>query len=260
MPNSRNRSLPLTLGNEGEILFPNLEPVMGWSAAEAASRPGAPQPLRLSFSLLDPSPTTEVIYACNLPAPIRGDGSLAAGQLFLDASGTAPEIISLPESDDFVRMSLPGGQIDLYRAEGPDIRVKFRWLLVTSGRFIGSLWRCYAQIKGDGHKQQWRALAFDYIFDSDFRACHAPEALNILPPSGKDEGVRLVHPKDEPSQFPAAIPIVKVRTARANGWPRRSIDELRFLATGEIAAHFSDGRVHSIGQADIASETMLKAA
>src|SRR5208282_394995 len=90
----KEQPVPLTLGAGQRIVTLGLDPVLGWIGGEKAR---IAQALIFPQWLLEPRATENIVYACNLPAPLPGAPSTKikaaaraagpeAGPLFLAAS------------------------------------------------------------------------------------------------------------------------------------------------------------------------------
>ncbi len=93
-----------------------------------------------SASLFAASPTTSVVYACNLPAP-----SLHGRTPPLDLSGQLPSKIGRDFEGEFVLSSYPGGQVAIVKSGGEKLIMQFRWICVTANVSIGSVWRFFVK-------------------------------------------------------------------------------------------------------------------
>ncbi len=242
----------LNLDNGGRITL-SLEPLLGWMGE--AGR-GAPHSLTLPASLLDASPTSAIVYACNLPA-FRPGGRTPP----LDISGQLPMTISGYLEGDFLAASLPGGQAAMIGAGGERIAVQFRWVCVTSHASIGAVWRCYMRMGARGSGAPWRAVDHDYLFEAGGGgALNAPAAADapFEPETGLD--VKLVHPEGTLTSFPCRAGRVKVTHLHADGWAKRQLLGLWLDAGNRVVALFSDGAQKTIATAAPAFQRGARAA
>jgi hypothetical protein len=251
---SRRSSIPLNLMGDGNIVFPSKEPVYGWMAGEAPT--GPEEWLNFPQSLLSPTPTTVVTYACNLPSPFAAKGHVAP----LDERGTLPLTIPPAFEPAFLRASLPGGQTELFTKTGERGLLKFRWVCLSAERFIGSIWRCYIQVRQRNNASLWSAIERDYFFCSDTGialGAPSPDTMLTLDIPG-ERPITLV--LQRLTQFECASGRVKVTRLCSDGWGQRELESLRLYPEGNVAAHFSDGKQTLIATAWIERIDLQRAA
>ncbi len=231
-------SAPLALASGGRIVSSGMIPVMGWIDGDR-SLPA--QPLIFPPSLLEPFATTDIVYACNLPAAGIGTGNKASGPLPLGPSGTLPDIIEPVFEAEFLMASLPGGQTWAMSRQGERSAVKFRWLCITAHATIGAVWRCFVQTRTPRAFSPWRAIEHDYVFEAGGGLLlNAPGILTITP---EDFGgvLTLSHPDRRVTSLPCRAGRVKVTLLKANGWTKRELVSLSLCVDHKIIARLSDG-------------------
>jgi len=212
------------------IVTPALDPVVGW-IGEESTRP--PHSLRFPESLLEESATSNIVYACNLPAPASFENEALAY-----ATGNADEIAPGIERA-FLRTSLPGGQTRIISEEGAPVSLRFRWVCISAHSSIGSVWRCFVQSSSGA--RDWSAIGHDYVFEAG--SClllNAAEPVN-LPLSPAGSSVTLTHPTGLLTCLPCRSGRVKVTRLLPDGRAKRSLRSLHLHADRSIIAHFSNG-------------------
>jgi len=234
----------LSLDGAGRVLWPSGEPVFGFLVDERGTPGGQLTSLAFFEPALSPQPTTQIIYGCNLPSkPVSGivDG-------FLDANGQLACTIHSKDDPDFLYGSLPGGQVTIYNADSSTHVIAFRWACLSFGASIGSIWRCYSQIRLNGTCGVWSVIVHDYIFDAQNRLLTPPSApLNI--DAGQVRTVKIIHPQSGITQFPCAMQRVNVLDLKADGRAKRSVERVYLCVNRSIVAAFSDGRREVIANA-----------
>ena len=233
------------------ILAPQGEAILGWLGGGSA---GAAQTLTVPGNLLAPSPTSNVVYSCNLPAD--GDGPAA----ILDIACQLPSEIDRDLEDGFLAASLPGGQTAIITADGERATIRFRWICLSAHTSIGAVWRCFV-FMGCGGVGAWRAIDHDYIFEAGGGiVLNPPDAVAI--PTGGDftTFVTLSHPEGMLTSFPCALGRVKVTRLAPDGWPRRHVLSIMMQDDNRIVAFFSDGRQEMIATAAPSSRRAARAA
>jgi hypothetical protein len=231
----------LGLDNGGRITL-RLEPLLGWTAGHGQ---GAPHPLLFPGDLLEASPTTTLVYACNLPA-LRPGGLQAP----LDFVGQLPNSIGPEAEGDFLAASFPGGQAAIVGADGERIAVQFRWLCVTANASIGAVWRCFMRVGARASGSFWRAVGHDYLFEAGGGAAlNAPQLVNAPLGRGAALSFKLLHPEGLLTCFPCGSGRVKVTRLQADGWAKRRLLSLWLQADNSVVALFSDGAQKTIAMA-----------
>jgi hypothetical protein len=231
----------LGLDSGGRITL-RLEPLLGWSEERCH---GAPLPLLFSSDLIDASPTTTLVYACNLP--VLRPGSLSAP---LDFVGQLPNIIRPEAEGDFLASSFPGGQAAIIGVDGERISVQFRWLCVSAHASIGAVWRCFMRVGARASGSSWRALEHDYLFEAGGGVVlNPPQAVRVQLGLGTALSIKLVHPEGLLTCFPCRSARVKVTRLEADGWAKRRILSLWLQADQSVVALFSDGAQKTIATA-----------
>lgn len=241
----------LMLDHEGRISLRG-DVLLGW---EAEKRETAPYALTTPASLFAASPTTAVVYACNLPAPLIHGRTPP-----LDLSGQLPSNIGREFESDFVSSSYPGGQVAIVKTGGEKLTMQFRWICVTAHASIGSVWRFFVRIRSRNLWYEWRAIPHDYLFGSGGSAVLNPPG-NLFLPLASDAGltVRLAHPDGMLTCFPCTLGRVKVTRLDADGWPERQLMRLMLDGGNRIVAFFSDGAQKTIGRAASSGQRAARA-
>lgn len=243
---AKQEPLPLTLAAGQRIVTPRLDPVLGWLGGERAR---VAQALIFPQWLLDPSPTENVVYACNLPACLPDvPGAPVAAEGALGGDRTEAE---------FFAISIPGGQIRIVLAGGEPGALLFRWTCLAASASGRAVWRCYAKLRTPLDAGSWMALAQDYVFDaaSGFLV-NGPTRLRL---TFADAVITLTHPEGRLTCFPAQAGRVKICQASADGWAERELENLLLYPERSIVASFSDGEERLIAVAAAANTSVLAA-
>ena len=231
--------VPLVLDGGQRIVTSHLETVLGWTGGKSEE---APQALTLADSVLHASPTSRIVYACNLPAS-PGEGRTAA----LDSGGQLPNCIGRDLEENFVAGSFPGGQTAIIASDGERTAIQLRWVCITAHFSIGAVWRCFARLRARADGGLWRAIEHDYIFESGGGAVLNPPGEVRIPFDGEARlDVKLSHPEGMLTCFPCESGRVKVTRLSPNGWAKRELISLMLHADDSIAALFSDGTLETI--------------
>ncbi len=231
----KDQPVPLTLAAGQRIVTQALDPVLGWLGAERAR---VAQALILPPELLEPCPTANINYACNLPAPRSAD----------DGGGMPPEpgfaltsagAIDSGAEAPFLAASLAGGQVSIVSAgAGLDI-IGLRWACITAHASIGAVWRCFLKLRTTAGGCLWTPVAHDYVFEA--------ARGSLLNPPGSlkaalgDRTFTLTYPEGGLTCFPSRSGLVKVTRLCADGWTKRELKGLWLYPSRSIVACFSDG-------------------
>jgi hypothetical protein len=231
----------LDLDNGGRICL-RLEPLLGWTLERGH---GAPHQLLFPGELLEPSATTTLVYACNLPAPRLGDRTAP-----LDFVGQLPEMIGPEAEGDFLAASFPGGQAAVIGGDGERLAAHFRWLCVTAHASIGAVWRCFMRVGARPSGAPWRVVQHDYVFESGGGAVlNPPQNVKAPLAPGAALSFKLIHPDGFLTCFPDGSGRVKVTRLQADGWAKRRLLSLWLQADNGVVALFSDGAHKTIAKA-----------
>lgn len=221
----KEQPVPLSLAAGKRIVTPGLDPVLGWIGNENAR---IAQALIFPQWLLDPSPTENIAYACNLPAPsflAHPEQPASPG-----APGSAAEA-------QFLAASLSGGQVSIVSAEGKRSTIAFRWMCVTAHASIGAVWRCYLKLRTPS--SPWTPAGQDYVFEAGGGFPINVQAKLKVTLCGHT--YNLTHPEGRFTCFPSQSGRVKVAQASADGWAKRELQNLLLYPDRSIVARFSDG-------------------
>jgi Phospholipid methyltransferase len=237
---AKEQPIPLSLAAGQRIVTPGLDPVLGWIGGEKAR---TAQALIFPQWLLEPRPTENIVYACNLPASAAGISSERSAQA---AEGA------------FLAASLPGGQVRIVLPGGEIGAVFFRWArLAAHYASMGAVWRCYLKLRTPSNAASWTALTPDYVFDaSSGFLVNGPGRLKL---TLENIALNLTHPEGRLTCFPAQAGRVKVTRASADGWARRELLSLRLEPDRRIVARFSDGDERAVAMAAAAKASILAA-
>jgi hypothetical protein len=242
----RRLPIPLHLAGGRRIVTLEFEPVLGWLGGEGS---GAAQPLTLPAGLLEPSITTNIVYACNLPAPHDRGGDGAGAHLPMDSSGSLPEEIAGSFEAEFSMGSLPGGQIGIVSCQGEHGTVKFRWLCVTAHASIGAVWRCFVCTRARNSLSPWTAIEHDYVFEAGGSSLLSAPGMQKIALREFDQEITLTHPEEMLTSFSCLSGRVKITHLRADGWVKRELLSLMLNPDCSIAARFSDGAQMTVATA-----------
>ncbi len=240
--------VPLGVAGGQRIVMPGLDPVLGWIGAEN-SRPA--QPLVFPQWLLEPRPTENLAYACNLPAP--------APEAHPDRSPpqTLPHPAVSAAEAQFLAASLPGGQAAIVTSGGKPAALVFRWTCVSANASIGMVWRCFTKLCTPSAASPWTATGYDYVFEAPGGfLVNAPESHRIAVGGST---FKLTHPEGRLTCFPAQSGRVKITRMAADGWVKRELLGLWLCPDRSIVARFSDGAELRIATAAPARSAFLAA-
>ena len=240
---AREQPIPLSLAAGQRIVTPGLDPVLGWLGGDRAR---IAQALIFPQWLLEPSPTENIVYACNLPASLPALAAPAPGSAGDHETEAA-----------FLATSLPGGQIRIVLADGEPGAVLFRWVCLTGLASNRVKWRGYLKLGTRLDAGSWTALAPDYVFDaaSGFLV-NGPGRLRL---TLANAALNLTHPEGRLTCFSAQAGLVKVCRASADGWAKRELQSLLLYRDRSIVARFSDGDERPIAMAAGANASVLAA-
>jgi hypothetical protein len=225
----------LDLGAGGRIVL-GAEPLFGWSDAGQ----GAPHPLTFPPRLLEATPTSTIVYCCNLP----GQATPAP----LDFCGPLPAPISRDLESEFIAASFPGGQTVVHTADGERLSVQFRWICLTAHVSIGAVWRCFARLRSQRPGGFWGAVEHDYLFEAGgWAAVKTPGAARVS--LGPALDIDLYHPEGGLTCFPCQSGRVKVSRLESDGWAKRNLLSLSLHSDSRVVALFSDGSRKTIATA-----------
>ena len=240
--------LQLRLDSAQRILAPQGEAILGWFGEASA---GVAQPLTVPDRLLAPSPTSRIVYACNLPAGTEAQAAL------LDVSGHIACEIDGDLEETFLAASLPGGHTAIVTSDREVAALHFRWMCLTSHLAIGAVWRCFVRIGVSG---AWHAVDHDYIFDAGGAVLNPPGPLAIPGVSECAGPMTLEHPDGMVTSFPCSLARVKVTKLAPDGWPKRRVLGIVMQDDNRIAAFFSDGRQEIVATAAPSSRRAARSA
>jgi hypothetical protein len=242
--------VPLSLAAGQRIVSPALEPVLGWIGEESA---GVAQILIFPKELLEPAATQNIIYACNLPAPVRKATPKENDRPSKSASSGARRA-----ETKLLASSLPGGQVSIAQTNGNRGTIGFRWAYAGAQAETGLVWRCFLQLCTPASAGPWTALAQDYVFDPSSGALLGEPAS--IKAGLKGCSVTITHPDAMLTCFPAQAELVKITRLTADGRARRELENLALYPDRSIVARFTDGMKEKIATAAPASAAPALAA
>jgi flagellar hook protein FlgE len=242
---ARSPWVQLRLAADNGLVLPSDERVYGWAAGK--DQTGEPRALTLPSGFLDAAATTLVDYACNLPLPLPQDetGLTAA----LDENGMVCTEITRSLEEEFLALSLPGGQTAIFDGKGQRRLLKFRWVRVSSVPGIGTLWRCYVQHGQHYKASRWQAMEPLYFFDGQSGECQIIGAEDAALDIEEGWRIRFLNGLPQLTQVRCASNRVKVTRFHANGGAARELETIKLCPKGTVTAFFSDGRRELIGKA-----------
>jgi len=239
--------VPLSLAAGQRIVMPGLDPVLGWIGTENSR---AAHALLFPQWLLEPRPTENVAYACNLPAPAPHPHLEQNWQALSHTAVSAAEA-------QFLAASLPGGQAAIVTAGGKRAALVFRWTRVAADASTGTVWRCFTKLCTPSTVSPWTGTGYDYIFEPAGGFPVNAQASHRIAVGGST--FRLMHPEGRLSCFPAQSGRVKITRISADGWVKRELQGLWLCPDRSIVARFSDGSEARIATAAPARAAILAA-
>ena len=239
--------VPLSVAAGQYIVMPGLDPVLGWIGSENSR---AAQALVFPHWLLEPRPTENIVYACNLPARAPHD------HLEQRLQAEPHTAVSAAEAQ-FLAASLPGGQAAIVMSNGKSAAIVFRWTCVTANASTGTLWRCFAKLCTPSTVSPWTGTGYDYVFEPTGGFLVNAQGSHRLAVGGST--FRLIHPEGRLTCFPSQSRRVKIARISGDGWVKRELQGLWLCPDRSVVARFSDGSETRIATAAPARAAILAA-